>query len=148
MKKFDVEIAVGIFIFFGLLCMGYISVKFGNINLLGDHYYPVKAVFTTVKGLKKNTGVEISGVEVGKVNTIKLINYESVVTLLIRDDVKLQEDAIASIRTKGLLGEKYVEITPGGSDTLIEPGGTLYETEPPIDLEKLIGNLVFGKIKE
>lgn len=53
MKKFDVEIAVGIFIFFGLLCMGYISVKFGNINLLGDHYYPVKAVFTTVKGLKK-----------------------------------------------------------------------------------------------
>lgn len=84
----------------------------------------------------------------GKVNTIKLVNYESVVTLLIRDDVKLQEDAIASIRTKGLLGEKYVEITPGGSDTLIEPGGTLYETEPPIDLEKLIGNLVFGKIKE
>jgi len=60
----------------------------------------------------------------------------------------LQEDAIASIRTKGLLGEKYVEITPGGSDQLIEPGGFLIETEPPLDLEKLIGNFVFGKVEK
>ena len=148
MKKFDVEIAVGIFVFFGLLCMAYISVKLGKINLIGNDYYPVKAVFSTVKGLKKDTVVEIAGVEVGKVDTIKLVNYEAVVTLLIRDDIKLQEDAIASIRTKGLLGEKYVEIAPGGSDVLIQPGATLHDTEPPIDLEKLIGSFVFGKVKE
>lgn len=148
MKKFDVEIAVGIFVFFGLLCMAYISVKLGKINLLGDNYYSVNAVFSSVKGLKKDTVVEIAGVEVGKVNTIKLVDYEAVVTLLIREDIELQEDAIASIRTKGLLGEKYVEIMPGGSDELIRPGGTLRETEPPIDLEKLIGNFVFGKVEE
>lgn len=148
MKKFDVEIAVGIFVFFGLLCMGYISVKLGKINLIGNHYYPVNAVFSTVKGLKKDTVVEISGVEVGKVDNIKLVNYDAVVTLRIRQEIKLQEDAIASIRTKGLLGERYVEISPGGSDKLIEPGDTLRETEPPIDLEKLIGNIVFGKIKD
>ena len=148
MKKFDVEIAVGIFVFFGLLCMAYISVKLGKINLIGNDYYPVKAVFSTVKGLKKDTVVEIAGVEVGKVDTIKLVNYEAVVTLLIRDDIELQEDAIASIRTKGLLGEKYVEIAPGGSDVLIQPGATLHDTEPPIDLEKLIGSFVFGKVKE
>ena len=148
MKKFDVEIAVGIFVFFGILCLGYISVKFGKINLIGDHYYPVNAVFSTVKGLKKDTVVEISGVEVGKVADIKLVDYEVVVTLRIRDDIVLQEDAIASIRTKGLMGEKYVEIMPGGSDKLIKPGGSLRETEPPIDLEKLIGNFVFGKVKE
>jgi len=148
MKKFDVEIAVGIFVFFGILCLGYISIKFGKINLIGDHYYPVNAVFSTVKGLKKDTVVEISGVEVGKVADIKLVDYEVVVTLRIRDDIVLQEDAIASIRTKGLMGEKYVEIMPGGSDKLIEPGGSLRETEPPIDLEKLIGNFVFGKVKE
>ena len=147
MKKFDVEIAVGIFVFFGILCLGYISVKLGKINLIGNHYYPVNAVFSTVKGLKKDTVVEISGVDVGKVDDIKLVNYEAVVTLKIRDDIQLQEDAIASIRTKGLLGEKYVEITPGGSDTLIKPGGSLHETEPPIDIEKLIGNFVFGKIE-
>ena len=147
MKKFDVEIAVGIFVFFGILCLGYISLRLGKINLIGNHYYPVNAVFSTVKGLKKDTVVEISGVEVGKVDDIKLVNYEAVVTIKIRDDIKLQEDAIASIRTKGLLGEKYVEITPGGSDTLIKPGGSLHETEPPIDIEKLIGNFVFGKIE-
>ena len=149
MKKFDVEIAVGIFVFFGLLCMAYISVKLGKINLIGNDYYPVKAVFSTVKGLKKDTVVEIAGVEVGKVDNISLnADYEAVVTLLIRDDIKLQEDAIASIRTKGLLGEKYVEIAPGGSDVLIQPGATLHDTEPPIDLEKLIGSFVFGKVKE
>ncbi len=148
MKKFDVEIAVGIFVFCGILCLGYISVKLGKVNLLGDHYYPVNAVFSTVKGLKKDTSVEIAGVEVGKVDNIKLVNYEAIVTLQIRDDVELQEDAIASIRTKGLMGEKYVEIVPGGSDKKVEPGGALRETEPPIDLEKLIGNFVFGKVKD
>ena len=148
MKKFDVEIAVGIFVFFGILCLGYISVKLGKINLIGDHCYPLNAVFSTVKGLRKDTVVEISGVEVGKVKDIKLDNYEAVVTLLIRDGIELQEDAIASIRTKGLMGEKYVEIMPGGSDKLIPPGGLLRDTEPPIDLEKLIGNFVFGKVKE
>ncbi|MDQ1273875.1 MAG: phospholipid/cholesterol/gamma-HCH transport system substrate-binding protein [Planctomycetota bacterium] len=150
MKKYSVEIVVGIFVFFGLLCLGYISVKFGKIDLIGNHYYPVKAVFSTVKGLRKDTVVEISGIEVGKVGDIKLDkdNYDAVVTLRIRDDVKLQEDAIASIRTKGLLGEKYVEIVPGGADILIPSGGTLRETEPPIDIEKLIGNFIFGKVKE
>jgi phospholipid/cholesterol/gamma-HCH transport system substrate-binding protein len=147
MRRVGVEIAVGIFIIIGLLCLAYISIKLGKVNLLGKKYYPVTAIFSTVKGLKNDTVVEISGVEIGKVASIKLDNYEAVITLLIREDIKLQEDAIASIRTKGLLGEKYVEITPGGSDVMIKPGDTMFETEPPIDLEKLIGNFVFGKVK-
>lgn len=148
MKKFDYEVIVGIFVFAGLLCMAYISVKLGKINLLGNDYYQVKATFSSVKGLKKDTVVEIAGVEVGKVDSIELVDYEAVVILLIRANIELQDDAIASIRTKGLLGEKYVEITPGGSDILIKPGGTIHDTEPPIDLEKLIGNIVFGKVEE
>ncbi|MHC4184024.1 MAG: outer membrane lipid asymmetry maintenance protein MlaD [Planctomycetota bacterium] len=147
MRRVGIEIAVGIFIIVGLLCLAYISIKLGKVNLLGQNYYPVKAIFSTVKGLKDDTVVEISGVEIGKVDSIRLDNYEAVTTLMIRDDIRLQEDAIASIRTKGLLGEKYVEITPGGSDEMIPPDGTIFETEPPIDLEKLIGNIVFGKVK-
>lgn len=147
-KWFDAEIAVGIFMFFGILSLAYISVKLGNINLLGNNYYSVKAVFSSVKGLKKDTVVEIAGVGVGKVGDIKLVDYKAVTTLRIRTDIKIQDDAIASVRTKGLLGEKYVEITPGGSDILVGPDGTLRETEPPLDLEKLIGNFVFGKVKE
>ncbi|MFQ5963722.1 MAG: outer membrane lipid asymmetry maintenance protein MlaD [Candidatus Scalinduaceae bacterium] len=147
MKKLDVEIVVGIFIFFGLLFLAYISINLGNVNLFSKDYYTVKAVFSSVKGLKKDTAVEIAGVQIGKVNDIRLENYEAVITLRIRDNIELQEDAIASIRTKGLLGEKYVEIMPGGSDILIQPGGIIFETEPPIDLEKLIGNFVFGEVK-
>ena len=147
MRRAGVEIAVGIFIIVGLLCLAYISIKLGKVSLSGKNYYSVKAIFSTVKGLKDDTVVEISGVEIGKVDSIRLDNYEAVTTLLIRKDIKLQEDAIASIRTKGLLGEKYVEITPGGSDEMIPPDGTIFETEPPIDLEKLIGNIVFGKVK-
>ncbi len=147
MRRVGVEIAVGIFIIVGLVCLAYISIKLGKVSLSGQNYYPVKAIFSTVKGLRNDTVVEISGVEVGKVDSIRLDNYEAVTTLLIRKDIKLQEDAIASIRTKGLLGEKYVEITPGGSDIMIPPDGTIFETEPPIDLEKLIGNFVFGKVK-
>ncbi len=147
MRRVGIEIAVGIFIIVGLLCLAYISIKLGKVSLSGQNYYSVKAIFSTVKGLKDDTVVEISGVEIGKVDSIRLDNYEAVTTLLIRKDIKLQEDAIASIRTKGLLGEKYVEITPGGSDEMIPPDGTIFETEPPIDLEKLIGNIVFGKVK-
>jgi phospholipid/cholesterol/gamma-HCH transport system substrate-binding protein len=146
-KWFDAEIAVGLFIFFGILSLAYISIRLGNINLLRNNYYPVKAVFSSVKGLKKDTVVEIAGIEMGKVADIKLVDYKAVTTLRIRADIKIQDDAIASIRTKGLLGEKYVEITPGGSDILIEPGCTLRETEPPLDLEKLIGSFIFGKVK-
>jgi len=146
-KKFDIEVTVGIFIFIGILCLAYISFRLGKVDLFGKHYYPVKAVFSTVQGLKPDTVVEIAGVEIGKVRDIVLDNYEAVVTLLIRDGIELQEDTIASIRTKGLLGEKYVEISPGGSDKLIQPGGMIRETEPPIDLEKVIGQFVFGKVE-
>lgn len=147
MRKIDTEVTVGIFVVIGLFCLGYISVNLGKVNLFGDKYYTVNTVFSSVKGLKKDTAVEIAGVNIGKVSDIRLENYEAVISLNIKQEIELQDDAIASIRTKGLLGEKYVEIMPGGSDIIIEPGGTLYETEPPIDLEKLIGNFIFGKVK-
>lgn len=147
MKKFDTEIIVGIFIVCGLICLAYISINLGKINLLGNDYYMVQAVFPTVSGLKKDTVVEIAGVEVGKVYNIELKDYEAVVTLQIRHDIALYKDAIASIRTKGLLGEKYMKIDPGGSDELIEPGGKIWEVEKPIDIEELIGQFIFGKVK-
>jgi len=148
MKKIDIEVVVGIFIFCGILSLGYISIKLGNINLFSNNYYPISATFTTVKGLKANTGVEISGVEVGRVEKILLDGYNAEVQMSLRKDIQLQDDAIASIRTKGLLGEKYVEIAPGGSDVMIEPGGKIFDTEPPIDIENLIKNFVFGKVEK
>ncbi len=147
-RKFDVEIAVGIFIFVGIICLAYISVKLGKVNFGAINYYPVTATFTSVKGLNNNTVVEIAGVEVGKVKDIKLDNYDAVVYMIIRDDIQIHDDAIASIRTKGLLGEKYISLAPGSSGVLIEPGGLIFDTEPPVDLEKLIGSFVFDKVDD
>ncbi len=98
-------------------------------------------------GLKVGALVEIAGVEVGRVRSLSLDdNYQARVVLDIDKKVKLQDDSIASIKTKGLLGEKYIDIVPGGEDEMIEDGGKILDTEPPIDLEELIAKFIFGKV--
>lgn len=142
MKKNNIEISVGIFVFLGLVCMAYTSIKLGRLEFLNTHYYPVKANFSSVTGLRTDTDVEIAGVKVGKVKDIHLQDYQAIVTMLINKDIKIQDDAIASIRTKGILGEKYVEILPGASDAILEPDGVIFDTEPPFDLLSVIKGLV------
>jgi len=146
MKKFDLEFAVGLFMIVGILCLGYISIKLGKMEILGDKGYEVEAVFSNSGGLKAGSSVVIAGVDVGRVKEVILDDYQARVVLNLPLDVKIQEDAIASIKTKGLIGEKYVEITPGGADELIQPGGRIRDTQSAVDFEELISNYVFGKI--
>lgn len=146
MKKFDVELAVGLFLLIGILALGYISIKLGRLEVIGGTGYTVYAEFEKVGGLKTGSVVEIAGVEVGKVKGLKLDNYSALVEMYIDKNVKLQEDAIASVKTKGLIGEKYVQITPGGSDKSIPEGGKIRETESAIDIEEIISKYVFGKV--
>ena len=146
MKKFNLEFAVGLFMIIGILCLGYLSIKLGKMEILGDEGYEVEAVFSNSGGLKSGSSVVIAGVDVGRVQQIVLDDYQAKVVLNLPLNVKIQEDAIASIKTKGLIGEKYVEITPGGADELIEPGGQIRDTQSAVDIEELISNYVFGKI--
>jgi len=143
-KKWDIEIIVGTFMCLGLLSMAYTSAKLGRVDFFSNNYYPLKASFTSVTGLKKDTTVEISGVPVGKVESIKLEDYQAIVTLLIDKDVQVQDDAIASIKTNGLLGEQFIQIAPGSSETNLKPGDTILDTEPPFDLLYIIKNMVIG----
>jgi phospholipid/cholesterol/gamma-HCH transport system substrate-binding protein len=146
-KKFDLELAVGFFVLIGILCFGYLSIKLGRLEFFGEGRYIVYAKFEKAGGIKSGAVVEIAGVEVGKVKSVVLDkDYQATISLLVNKDVKIQEDAIASIRTKGLIGEKYVEISPGGSDNILPSGGIIRETESAIDLEKIIGKFVFGKV--
>jgi len=145
MKNINVETGVGIFLIAGLVCLGYLSVKLGDINLFGTRQYPVTARFSNVSGLKEGAAVEVAGVTVGKVSKINLDNYEAMVELLINPGVKLQEDAIASIRTQGIIGDKYVKIKAGGSEQYINPSGEIMETESAIELEELISKYIFDK---
>jgi phospholipid/cholesterol/gamma-HCH transport system substrate-binding protein len=145
MRKYDVELAVGIFVLAGLVCLGYLSIKLGTMEMVGGGY-ELNAIFPNVGGLKTGSPIVIAGVEVGRVKSIALENYQARVFISLPRDLKIQEDAIASIKTKGLIGEKYIEISPGGSEKILKPGNQIRETQPPVDLEELISKYVFGKI--
>ncbi len=146
MKKFDVELCVGLFMILGILCLGYLSVKLGKLEVLGSQGYEVEAIFSNGGGIKPGSTVVIAGVEIGRVKKVSLDDYQAVVVMDLAPDVKLQEDAIASIKTRGLIGDKFIEITPGGSEEVIGPGGKIRDTQSAIDFEELISNYVFGKL--
>jgi phospholipid/cholesterol/gamma-HCH transport system substrate-binding protein len=147
MRKFDLELAVGFFVIIGILSLVYLSVRLGKLETIGGGRYIVYADFVNAGGVKPGAVVEIAGVEVGKVKSLRLDkDYRAFVTFTIAKDVEIQEDAIASIKTKGLIGEKYVQITPGGSDKLIASGGKIKETESAVDIEELVSKYIFGKV--
>jgi phospholipid/cholesterol/gamma-HCH transport system substrate-binding protein len=141
-----VELGVGLFMLAGILALAYLSMNLGRVDVLGRGGYVVHADFPTVGGLKAGAAVEIAGVSIGRVHSITLESYQARVTMRIDDGVKLQDDAIVSIKTKGLIGEKFVQISPGGSDKVVTAGGRLTEVEAPVDLEELISKYVFGKV--
>ncbi len=145
MKKSTLELTVGAFMIIGLVCFSYLAVIVGGVDWFNDESYRVKARFNSISGLKQGAVVEIAGVKVGKVENIDLDNgeYEAVVELSLQNGVQLQEDSIASIRTAGIIGDRFVNIKPGGLEDLIEPGGMIVETESAISLEELISKYIF-----
>jgi phospholipid/cholesterol/gamma-HCH transport system substrate-binding protein len=147
MKKFDMEMAVGVFIIVGILALAYLSVKLGRLEVIHTGGYTLYADFSDIGGLKPGASVVIAGVPVGSVKSMRLNrDYQALVALNIDRGVTIQEDAIASIKTKGLIGEQYVQITPGGSEKNLPPGGMIRETEPALDIQGLISKYVFGKV--
>ena len=146
MKKRSIEFSVGIFVIIGMVCLAYISIKLGRMEILGNKGYEVYGIFSNTGGLRDGASVVIAGVEVGSVKKISLDNYQAKVIFSLDPSVKIQDDAIASIKTKGLIGEKYIEITPGGADQDIKPNGQIRETQPAVDLESLISKVAFGKV--
>ena len=143
------ETAVGVFVLVGLLCVGYLTIKLGRMELLSDEGYRVVARFSSVTGLRVGADVEIAGVPVGKVSAIELAKDASaaLVVLRLRPDLRLAEDTIAAIKTSGLIGDKYVNLAPGGAPDMIAQGGEIGETQSVIDIESLIGKFAFGGVK-
>ena len=146
MRRSALELGVGVFVILGILALAYLSIKLGRVELFGGQGYIVTADFPSAGGLKPGATVEIAGVDVGRVDAITLADYQARVVMRINPGVKIQDDSIASIKTKGLIGEKYVRINPGGSERLVPPNGRIREVEAPVDLEELIAKYVFGKV--
>ena len=142
------EVAVGLFVLIGLLCTAWLTVKLGRMEVLGSQGYEVAARFNSASGLRVGADVELAGVPVGRVAAITLdtARAQAVVTLHLRQDLRLSEDTIASIKTSGLIGDKYINLAPGGADANIAPGGEINETQSSVDLESLIGKYAFGGV--
>lgn len=148
MKQSSVELGVGVFVLLGILCVGYLTIRLGEVEVLRDDYYYLNARFTSVTGLKAGAQVEIAGVQVGQVDAIDLDYKEFValVRLKIKEGIQISDDAIASVQTAGLLGDKYIQLSQGGSDRMLKPGDRIVETEPALNIENLIRKYAFGKL--
>ncbi|MCK9293694.1 MAG: outer membrane lipid asymmetry maintenance protein MlaD [Desulfobulbaceae bacterium] len=148
MKKTNIEFVVGVFLILGFLAFAYISLQFGEFSIFTrGQNYTLLADFDNVSGLKKGAEVTIAGVSVGTVSNIRLTKEQRAeVSLYLANDVEITEDAIASIKTQGIIGDKYIRISQGGSATYLKEGGMIMDTESAVDLEELISKYIFGKV--
>ena len=147
MERGKLEFVVGLFVLVGILCLGYLAIKLGKLELVGGDYYELTADFSSSSGLKKGASVEIAGVEVGRVKSIELKDDQAQIVLAIQDGITVYNDAIASIKTRGIIGEKYMGLSPGGSGDLLSKGGTIVDTESGIDLEQVISQFIHGNVE-
>ncbi|MGD8365646.1 MAG: outer membrane lipid asymmetry maintenance protein MlaD [Desulfobacterales bacterium] len=150
MKKYSKETVVGIFVVAGLVCIGYMTIKLGNVGILEDDAYTLNARFNRITGLREGNPVNMLGLEIGRVANFKMDQDEQavIVEMRINKGIKIYDDALAAIKTEGLMGDRYMEIAPGGAGELLKPGGTITETQSPTDLNELIGKYAFGDVKK
>jgi len=150
MKKYSMETIVGVFMLICIVCVAYLTVKLGDVSVLGDTSYPLFAKFTSISGLKIGSPVEMVGMQIGRVSGFSMDQKDmvAVVELRIDNGVKVYDDAVASIKSNGLLGDKFIKLDAGGGGKLLAPKGTITETEPPVDLIELISKYAFGDVEK
>lgn len=150
MRRYSTETIVGVFVVVGLICVGYMTIKLGKLTFFGRDTYPLRARFTSVTGLRAGSPVEVYGIEVGSVTSLAIDEQREMALVGMRVDkgVKVYEDSFATIKTAGLIGDKYVKIDPGGAGPLLPPGGLITQTSVPPDIEDLIGKYAFGNVSK
>lgn len=142
--------AVGVFVLLGLVCVAYMTIKLGKMEVFAGKGFELVANFNSVSGLRVGADVEMSGVPVGRVASIALDDdlsrRQARVVLILDRDLQLPADTIASVKTSGLIGDKYVNLTAGGSEDILASGDTLEETESAVDIESLISKYALGGV--
>ena len=146
MKKGKLELLVGVFVLTGLACLAYLAIHLGKLEVFGTGYN-ITAEFDNISGLKPGAAVEVAGVEVGRVESIQITSGDRAkLVLRMVPGLKIHDDAIASIRTKGIIGDKFVKLSPGSSEKLIPHGGKIRDTESAVEWEELISKYIHGKV--
>ena len=148
MKKYSKETVVGIFVVIGLFCIGYMTVKLGNVGFFGENTYSLFANFTTVTGLREGNPINMLGLEIGRVQKFMMDQENQVVKVefKINKGIEIFDDAIASVKTEGLIGDKYVSLDPGGGGDLLANGDLITDTNSPTDIMDLISKYAFGDV--
>jgi len=148
MKKTTIDTCVGIFVLIGITCVGYLTVKLGQMDWIGQNHYSIFANFDSITGLRKGGQIEMAGVQIGHIADISLDldKQIAVVEMKIQNEVVLTDDVIASVKTAGLIGDKYIKLSSGGSDEILQPGDLITETESALDVEEMVSKYVFGGV--
>ena len=142
------EITVGVFLVMGFLALGWLAMQLGEVSwLTGAKSYTLNAEFNNISGVKLGADIQISGVTVGKVRQLRL-NEDNLAMVAMQVDkgVKVPVDSIASVKSQGIIGDKFIQITLGGDETAYQPGETIVDTESAVDLESLISKFAFGQM--
>lgn len=132
----------------GFLCFVYLSLQLGEFSIFaGRRSYTLSADFENISGLKVGAVIEIAGVNVGRISSVGLgKNARAHVEMQVNNGVVISEDAIASVRTQGIIGDKYIRISQGGSEVILKDGARISETESAIDLEEMVSKYIFGNV--
>jgi len=137
------DLAVGAFVLIGLAAIAYLSISVGGASYAGKGGLLLTAVFDEVGGLSVRSAVVVGGVKVGSVERIELgADFRPVVHINVDASLQLPEDTSASILTQGVLGDQYIGLQPGGSETVLKSGDPIEFTQSAVILERLIGRLV------
>ena len=143
-----VEITVGLFLVMGFLALGWLALQLGEVPwLTGAKTYTLNAEFNNISGVKAGADIQISGVTVGKVRQLHLSEDNlAIVTMQLDKGVTVPMDSMASVKSQGIIGDKFIQITLGGDETAYQPGETIVDTESAVDLESLISKFAFGQV--
>ncbi len=149
MKNNSIEMFVGLFMLIGFGAFVYLALQLGEVSFLTDSKtYVIEAEFDNVSGVKKGASVQVAGVVVGEVSAVTL-GEDDVAILSLRVDkaIELPTDSMASVKSQGIIGDKYIQLSPGGDEELFKPGEVIVDTESSLDIESLISKFAFGSAK-
>jgi phospholipid/cholesterol/gamma-HCH transport system substrate-binding protein len=150
MKQTRLEYLVGLFVLLGIAAVVYLTIKLGSGSVVGGDTYVIEARFTNAGGLHNGSSVLVAGVTVGRVEAVRMdpSDYSAIAEMRLTTALRLPTDSMASIKTTGLIGDKYVSLSPGADDTYFDPGARITMTESAVDLESLVGKMAFGTVNK
>ena len=149
MKNTLIDVVVGLFFVVGFMALGWLALQLGEVPwLTGSKTYTLKAEFDNISGVKSGADVQVAGVKVGTVGKLSLSKDDVAMAVMNIDrSLEIPVDSIASVKSQGIIGDKFIQLTLGGDEKLFQPGEVIIETESAVDLESLISKFAFGQVK-